>query len=193
MGKIQFARGYWALFWRSGLWFLAAILLALGIARSEISISGAMIHGRLIANSVAVLVLIGIVSGVIALFHSGWVRLGPDGYGWRLPWRGVREDISWNDIQFIALVPGPMAGNNQQVSLLLVKKDGQNHCLEYRQGLLKTILAAHPSMRVAALVENRKVSQLCRSLDKEEIGWLPLSWVQHIDGTGELVLRQKIL
>ena len=56
---------------------------------------------------------------------------------------------------------------------------------------LVRLLALHPALRVAALAEDRAVARICRSLDEQDVGWLPLSLVQHADGSGELILRAK--
>ena len=91
----------------------------------------------------------------------------------------------------MALAPGDMAMDRCRVALLLVGRDGSAAALEYRRGMIGRLLALCPSLRVAALAEDRAVARICRSLDEQDVGWLPLSWVQHADGSGELVLRAR--
>ena len=181
----------WRVFWRTGLIWLTALAAALVIKACEEAAFGAVLHGRLIGNMSAVLVLAGLVDGVITLFQAGWFRFNESGYGIHIPWRGRRGGGRWEDVNFIGLVPGSVAGTRYSVMVLIVNSKGKARAIEYRWGLVEKLLTLHPDLRVAALAENKKVAAICRRLDEAELGWLPLSWVQHMDGSGELVLRAQ--
>jgi len=182
----------WRVLWRMCLSWLVALAAALIMAACETAAFGAVLHGRLMINTSAVLMLAGLIDGLIALFQTGWFRLNESGYGVHIPWRGQRSGGRWEDVNFIGLVPGSAVGTRFSVMVLIVNTQGKARAMEYRQGLVGKLLSLHPDLRIAALAESAKVAAICRKLDEEEIGWLPLSWVQHADGSGELVLRSQM-
>ncbi len=185
------ARSGWLIFRRMAvIWAVAAVAAAV-IVLCERAALGQVVHGRLVANLAAVLVLIGAAEGAASLFQAGWFGFSGEGYGYHIPWRGRRGGQDWAEVDFVGLVPGDMAMGHCRVALMLVGRDGSAVALEYRRGMIGRLLALCPDLRVAALAEDRAVAQICRSLDEQDVGWLPLSWVRHADGTGELVLRTK--
>lgn len=179
----------WRIFWRMILIWALAAAAALIIKVCEEAAFGTVLHDRFIGNMVAALLLVGLVDGIVMLFQAGWFRFNEYGYGIHIPWRGLRGGGRWENVNFIGLVPGNRVGMRFSVAVLIVSRQGKTRTVEYRKGLIGKLLTLYPELRVAALVESRKVSAICQQLDEEEIGWLPLAWVQHIDGSGELVLR----
>ena len=179
----------WRILWRMLLVWALALAAVLILVISEQAALGEVVHGRLAGNMAALLALAGLVDGTVTLFRAGWFRFNNSGYGVHIPWNGSRAGGQWEHVNFIGLVPGSTVGARFDVMVLIVDARGKARAMEYRQGLVEKLLALCPSLRIAALVENRKVGDICRKLDEEGIGWLPLSWVQHIDGSGELVLR----
>ena len=185
------ARGGWLVFRRMIQIWAAAAAAAAAIVLCERAALGSVVHGRLAGNLAAVLAILGAVDGTVSLFQAGWFWFSDQGYGYHIPWRGSRGSFDWAEVDFAGLAPGETAMDRCRVALLLVGRDSSATALEYRRGMIGRLLALHPALRVAALPEDRAVARICRSLDDQDVGWMPLSWVQHADGSGELILRAK--
>lgn len=186
------ARQWQRIFGRMILIWLVALLAALLIAAAQRFAVGRVYHGGLIIHASAAVMLAGLVDGVIGLFYSGWYRFDEVGYRYHNPWQGIRRQTAWTQVDFLALVPGSMVMSRANLCLMLVGEDDRIE-MEYRWERLENLLSLYPGLSIAAYTENAAVVKICRRLADQKISWLPLSWVQHGDGTGELVLRKKKL
>lgn len=177
------------LFRRMIIIWIGVLLAAIVLCLAELAAFGKVIHVWLAVNSVLVFFLAGAADAVIALFQAGWFRFGTTGYAFNIPWKGLRGGCNWEDVDYAALIPGNRGMKNCKIALLIVERKGTVTALEYRDGLLFSLLERYPRLRVAALRESGPVAELCRELDKRHIGWLPMTWIENEDGSGSLALK----
>lgn len=174
------------MFRRPAILILAALTAAILFCLAEWLALGAVRHVEFVVNALLTVLLLASADAAIALFQAGWFRFGPEGYKVNIPWKGLRGGCTWDQVDFAALIPGDLAMNRCETALLILEKGGNAVALEYRERLLDALLSRCPQLHIAALPESDAVKAYCRDLDRRNIGWLPLMWIRHADGSGEL-------
>ncbi len=165
------------------------LLLSITVCVCEELVVGYIVHSWFIVNGMLMVLLAAMIDLTLGLFQAGWFRFSPSRYTVNIPWKGLRGGSSWKAVDYVAIIPGKMAMKNCSIALLIVEKKGFVVALEYRETLLFQILSQYPQLHVAILRGEPALNAICRELDIRSIGWLPLTWIEHEDGSGELRLK----